>query len=466
MRALNDSRPHFPQPTTMFTVDDTIVAIATPRGRSAIGVVRLSGPSAAAIAGTLLGRSTALAPRRATLGRIRQDGPLASAVDEVIATFFPAPRSYTGQALVEISAHGNPVLLDAVVVAAVAAGARLAEPGEFTLRAFLNGKRDLVQAEAVADLIDAATPLQARTAFDQLDGTLTGRIGAIDAGLFDLIARLEASLDFPDEGYHFIEPKASATAAREVIRELDVLLADGALGRAIREGARVVIAGRPNAGKSSLFNRLHGSDRAIVTEVAGTTRDLITERIDLDGLAVDLVDTAGWRATADAVEREGVARGAQARGTADLTLVVLDSSEPLTGEDRELLAATAGAARVVVGNKAELPPVADIDEGAVWVSAKTDTGLDELRRAILGAVTSRESLRDPPAVSNARHLELMRRARAAVAAACDAIDGGETGEEFVLADLQAARAFFDEIVGRRTSDDILRHIFERFCIGK
>ena len=450
----------------MFSVDDTIVAIATPRGRSAIGVVRLSGPSAATIAGTLLGRSSALAPRHATLGRICGDGPRAAAVDEVIATFFPAPHSYTGQTLVEISAHGNPVVLDAIVGAAVAAGARLAEPGEFTLRAFLNGKRDLVQAEAVADLIDAATPLQARTAFDQLDGTLTGRIATIDAGLFDLIARLEASLDFPDEGYRFIGPGAAADAAREVIRELDGLLADGTRGRAIREGAQVVIAGRPNAGKSSLFNRLHGSDRAIVTEVAGTTRDLVTGRIDLDGLAVDLVDTAGWRAPADAVEREGVARGAQARATADLTLVVLDASEPLTGEDRELLAATAGGARVVVGNKADLPPVADIDESAACVSAKTGAGIRELRMAIVEALTSRESLRDPPAVSNARHLELMRRARAAMATACDALDAGGTSEEFVLADLQAARACFDEIVGRRTNEDVLRHIFERFCIGK
>ena len=386
-------------------------------------------PAAATIAGTLLGRSSALAPRHATLGRIHGDGPRAAAVDEVITTFFPAPHSYTGQALVEISAHGNPVVLDAIVGAAVAAGARLAEPGEFTLRAFLNGKRDLVQAEAVADLIDAATPLQARTAFDQLDGTLTGRIATIDAGLFDLIARLEAALDFPDEGYRFIGPGAAADAAREVIRELDGLLADGTRGRAMREGAQVVIAGRPNAGKSSLFNRLHGSDRAIVTEVAGTTRDLVTGRIDLDGLVVDLVDTAGWRAPADAVEREGVARGAQARATADLTLVVLDAS-------------------------------------AECVSAKTGAGIRELRMAIVEALTSRESLRDPPAVSNARHLELMRRARAAMATACDALDAGGTSEEFVLVDLQAARACFDEIVGRRTSEDVLRHIFERFCIGE
>jgi len=450
----------------MFATDDTIVAIATPRGRSAIGVVRLSGPKAAAVAAALLGREAALEPRRATLGRIRSGGPSASPIDEVIATFFPGPHSYTGQALVEISGHGNPVVLDAIVARAVAAGARMAEPGEFTLRAFLGGKRDLIQAEAVADLIEAATPLQARVAFDQLDGTLTGRIAEIDARLFDLIARLEASLDFPDEGYHFVDPAAGAAETSAVIAALDQLLVDGTRGRVIREGARVVIVGRPNAGKSSLFNRLHGSERAIVTPVAGTTRDLVSERIDLEGLAVELVDTAGWRATHDAVEREGVERGAQARATADLTLVVLDASEPLAAEDQELLTATAGSPRIVVGNKADLPIVATLGAAVTRVSAATAAGVDQLRAVIAEALTGRESLRDPAAVSNARHLTLMRLARASLETAHDALASTVVSEEFVLADLQAARACFDEIVGRRTSDDVLRHIFERFCIGK
>src|SRR5262249_40997033 len=231
----------------MFAVDDTIVAIATPIGRGALGVVRLSGSSAAEIVSRVLERRTPLQPRYATLTRVRQqDG--SAALDEVIATLFAAPHSYTGEHVVEITAHGNPVVLQTIVKCAIAAGARLARPGEFTLRAFLNGKRDLVQAEAVADLIDAATPLQARLAFDQLEGTLTERIHRIDASLFDLIARLEASLDFPDEGYHFVHASQTASEIANIVGTIDALLADATKGRVIREGATVVIAGRPNTG--------------------------------------------------------------------------------------------------------------------------------------------------------------------------------------------------------------------------
>ena len=211
----------------------------------------------------------------------------------MIVTYFPAPASYTGDDVVEISAHGSPVILQAIVSAAIAGGARLAEPGEFTLRAFINGRMDLLQAEAVADLIESVTPLQARAAFDQLNGTLTREIGAIDAALFDLIARLEASVDFPDEGYHFIEPGSVATAIDGVLMRIEALLASARTGRVVREGLQVAIVGEPNVGKSSLFNALVGAARAIVTEVPGTTRDLVSETIDLDGLRVTLVDTAG-----------------------------------------------------------------------------------------------------------------------------------------------------------------------------
>jgi len=351
---------------------------------------------------------------------------------------------------------------------AIAAGARPAEPGEFTLRAFLNGKRDLIQAEAVADLIDAATPLQARVAFDQLEGTLTERIAAIDGELFDLVARLEASLDFPDEGYHFIEPPEVSRRIGGVVTRVDDLLAGARAGRLIREGATVVVAGRPNVGKSSLFNLLAGADRAIVTPVAGTTRDLVSESIGINGFAVTLVDTAGWRATDDTVEREGVVRSEQARAVADLIVVVLDRSEPLRSEDEELLAQTAGRPRIVVANKSDLPAsrLMQAPTGVVEVSARTGTGVDELRGAIVGALAGREPLRDTAAVSNARHIALLEHARASLAAAADASAAAGTPEEFVLADLQAARAKLDEVVGTRTSDDLLRHIFERFCIGK
>jgi tRNA modification GTPase len=464
-----------------------VVAIATPAGRGGIGVVRISGPDAPRIAEVLLDREGALEPRRATFTRLvdreiaddnadgRRGGPSGPPVsDEVVATFFPAPHSYTGQHVVEISAHGSPVVLEGVVRAAVDAGARLAQPGEFTLRAFLNGKRDLVQAEAVADLIAAATPLQARVAFDQLEGTLTRRIAAIDAELFDLIARLEASLDFPDEGYHFVQPSEVAEGVGRVVARIDTLLGEARRGRMIREGATVVIAGRTNVGKSSLFNMLAGTDRAIVTEIPGTTRDLVTERIDIGGLAVTIVDTAGARDTLDVVEREGVNRGSRATEVADLVLVVLDASEPLTGDDERLLGKTDRMRRLVVANKCdqETALVRSLEAAAtkpkidLQVSATTGEGIIELRDAIAAALTGTDHLRDTAAISNARHIALLERARADLVRARDAAGGEGAPEEFVLTDLQSARSRFDEIVGARTSEDVLAHIFERFCIGK
>ena len=457
----------------MFSTEDSIVAVATPPGRGGIGVVRISGPAAHEIAGLILDRQGPLDARRATLTRVRTAGPAArrTTLDEVVATYFPAPHSYTGEHVVEISAHGSPVVLHAIVGSAIDAGARLAEPGEFTLRAFLNGKRDLIQAEAVADLIAAATPLQARVAFDQLEDTLTQRIAAIDAELFDLIARLEASLDFPDEGYHFIEAADTARRVSGVVASLDQLLGSARRGRMIREGATVVVAGRPNVGKSSIFNVLAGFDRAIVTAVAGTTRDLVAERVDIEGLAITLVDTAGWRETLDLVEREGVSRGERAREVADLMVLVLDGSEPLKEEDERLLAQTEGRRRIVAANKSDLPaafdgPTGGVGAGFLSVSAKTGAGSDDLRRAIVHELTGCDSLRDTAAISNVRHIALMEQARASLVSAERAARSGDTPEEFVLADLQDGRARLEEIVGARASEDLLQHIFERFCVGK
>ena len=448
----------------MYDHDDTIVAIATPHGRGGIGVVRISGPESPRIAAALT-RAGPLEPRRATFARLEASR---GAADHVVLTYFPGPHSYTGEDVVEISGHGSPVLLRAIVEAAMTRGARLAEPGEFTFRAFLRERIDLVQAEAVRDLVDAVTPLQARAAYDQLEGTLTTEIRAIDERLFDLTVRLEASLDFPDEGYHFVE---SGDASREIaalIARLDALLMSAARGRLVREGLQVAIAGRPNAGKSSIFNQLAGVGRAIVAEMPGTTRDLLTETIDVDGIPMMVVDTAGVRGGADdPVEVEGIRRAASARDVAHVIALVLDRSRPLDEDDSALLESTANRPRVIVGNKSDLAPAWDVGSvGAdvVCVSAKTGDGMDRLRAALVGAAAG-EPTRDIPAVTNVRHADLVRRARAALDRAATAA-AANTPEEFVLTDLTEARRRLEEITGARTPDDVLQAIFEKFCIGK
>jgi tRNA modification GTPase len=463
----------------MFSTEDTIVAISTPLGRGAIGIVRLSGPEASSIAERLIGRAEPLEPRRATFARlpklqapspVSQPSP-ADIRDQVVVTSFPSPHSYTGEDVVEISAHASPVVLQSIVQAAIGGGARLAEPGEFTLRAFLNGKVDLVQAEAVNDLINAVTPLQARAAFDQLEGTLTTRIAQIERALFELIARLEASLDFPEEGYHFVQRDAALGEIRRISQSIGGLLADAGRGRLIREGAQVAIVGTPNVGKSSLFNALLNANRAIVTPIPGTTRDLLTERANIRGISASLVDTAGIRESTDVVEREGVTRARAAVGVADLTLVVLDRSRPMEDADRDILATTRSRPRVVAVNKVDLPAAWSLallpHEEALEISATTGDGLDTLVDRMACALGVGTEARDEPLVSNVRHAELLRVADAALTRAGAALTRDEgISEEFVLADLQEAAARLQEITGRRTTEDLLAHIFANFCIGK
>jgi tRNA modification GTPase len=452
----------------VFATDDTIVAIATPVGRAGLGVVRVSGPATQAVALQLLARRKPLAPRRATLTTARDLVGHTSAIDSVVATFFPGPGSYTGEDTIETSAHGSPVVLERIVASAVSAGARMARPGEFTLRAYVNGRMDLVQAEAVADLIDAVTPAQVRQAFDQLSGTLTEAIGGIASELDGLIARLEASLDFPEEGYHFADGDEIARVLDACRTRILNLLEGSRRGRVIREGRELVLVGGPNVGKSSLFNALVGVERAIVTDIPGTTRDLVSERCEIDGSPITLVDTAGLREGAERVEEEGIRRTRKAAAASALALVVLDRSRPLD-ETRQALEETASLpARVIAANKADLPPAwstTELEVEAVAVSALTGSGLAELRSAIGRALMGEAEGAETPRLSNVRHIGLLERADACLARSAEQA-AVRAPEELVLVDLHDARASLDEVVGRRTPDDVLATIFAEFCIGK
>jgi tRNA modification GTPase len=309
------------------------------------------------------------------------------------------------------------------------------------------------------------TPLQARAAFDQLQGTLTTAIAAIDQQLFDLIARLEASVDFPEEGFHFIDPASVGAAIDDVVGAVRRLLGDARRGRLIREGLQIAIVGQPNVGKSSLFNALVGTERAIVTEIPGTTRDLVTETVDLEGLRATLIDTAGLRETTDIVETEGVKRSRRAVMVADLILLVADRSEPLSTDLEHDIALNTDSKRLIVANKSDLPAAWTCEE-AVNVSATSGQGLDLLRRRIFEALDI-DLTSERPAITNIRHIALLERAETALASARAAVDHHQSlSEEFILADLQEARAAFEEVTGHRSTEDLLAHIFGRFCIGK
>ena len=455
----------------MFSSSDTIVAVATPGGRAGLGIVRLSGPAAHRIALTLIGRDTPLDDRRATLARLRAADEV---FDHTIVTYFAQPHSYTTEDIVEISAHGSPLVLQQIVRSAMALGARLARPGEFTFRAFINGRIDLTQAEAVADLIEAVTPRQARAASAQLDGSLGLRLRALDAVLFDLAARLEASLDFPDEGYHFLQPSEVLSELERLRTDVDDLLSDSSEGLLVRDGVRVVIAGRTNVGKSSIFNHLTRSERAIVTALPGTTRDVLVEAIDLNGVPVTLVDTAGVREAADEIEREGVRRAADAARSADLLMLVLDLSEPLQAEDLALIEQTRHQRRILAANKCDRHPAWDpaaiVGESIPWcvLSIRTGQGVSTLLEIVAAALGASFETTDAPRVTNERHIQLLRRCAASLQRAVDesARLGAGAPEELLLFELAGARAALDEIAGTRTPEDVLERIFARFCIGK
>jgi tRNA modification GTPase len=437
---------------------DTIVAISTPPGRGGLGLVRLSGAGARQVAEQIL-RFRREARWQAWTAQLAElpdaDG---QAVDQVVVTFFAAPRSYTAEDVVEIGCHGSPVVLRYCLERACRAGARLAEPGEFTLRAFLNGRLDLPRAEAVRDLIEARTLYQARVAASQAAGAVSRRIAPIKQQLLDLIARLEAGIDFAEDDVEFAAPEEILERLAPAAAGVERLAASFAYGRLVHDGAAVAIVGRPNVGKSSLFNRLLEQDRAIVTEIPGTTRDLVSETAVLGGIPVKFIDTAGIRDAGDRIEALGVERSFQAMTDADLTLVVVDCSQPLTEQDRRL-------GGLLVGNKCDLGRVAELPPDAVVVSALTGEGIDALRERISQALAPSPEDQESGFITSLRHEQLLRESLEALTRAREATRAG-IPHEMLLVDLYAALQPIDAITGATTADDILNRIFATFCIGK
>jgi tRNA modification GTPase len=384
-------------------------------------------------------------------------------VDQVVTTFFERPRSYTAEDLVEIACHGSPVVLHFCLERACAAGARLAEPGEFTLRAFLNGRIDLPRAEAVRDLIDATTLYQARIAAQQMEGSVSRRIQPLKDQLLELIALLEAGIDFAEDD-------VSVAPAEEILLRLDPLeqglkklVATFDYGKLVTSGITLAIVGRPNVGKSSLFNRLLEQDRAIVTEIPGTTRDLVSEVASIGGIPVKFVDTAGIRAGQDLVETLGIERSYQAMADAEVTLVVVDLSERIQPEDLALIERAKGQGRfIVAGNKSDLPRKAEAPDGLVAVSALTGAGIEELRARISPAIAHGQ---ESGFITSIRHEQLLRESVEALRHARQAVEFG-IPHEMLLLDLYAALRPIDAITGATTADDILNRIFSTFCIGK
>ncbi len=458
-------------------LDDTIVAVATPPGRGGIGLVRLAGPDSKAIAGRmlLLAAGRALEAGRAHFGELVEIES-GERIDEAVATWFAAPHSYTTDDVVEISCHGSPVVLRRVVEMAMTQGARLAEPGEFTQRAFLNGRLDLIQAEAVRDLIDAQTLYQAKVAARQLRGSLSQLLLPVKEKLVALIARLEAGIDFAEDDVSVMRAGEILAAMAEVSATLRELVASFAFGKVVHEGLTLAIVGRPNVGKSSLFNRLVERERAIVTATPGTTRDLVTETVALGGIPVRVVDTAGIRealqrecGTLDEAEHIGIRKSMEALADADLVLVVLDSGTGLTGVDRELLADVANRAAIVVLNKADLDgrgePLQNAALPMVRTSALTGEGIAELRAEILRTVRGGAVEDGGAMLTNLRQQGQVQASLGALSAAASSVQDG-IPHEMVLLDLYNALRALDELTGATTADDILNLIFSTFCIGK
>lgn len=450
------------------------MAVSTPPGRGAISVLRLSGSRALEIALAVFKprcEAAALAPRRATLGRLLTSDN--KTLDEVIATYFPAPRSFTGEHVVEFSCHGSPVIMRAALDHLVRQGARLAQPGEFSMRALINGKMDLAQTEGLRDLIDSQTRRQADMARRQMEGSLSIRLAPLKERIIETIVQLETAVEFVEDQATTQDRMILSQKLCEIVAELQRLSASYEQGRLIHDGWAVAIAGRPNVGKSSIFNKILEYDRAIVTAVPGTTRDPVRETIDLQGIPVTIIDTAGLRHPQGIVEREGIRRSHSELADAHVVLFVLDSARGWTTGDRNIWKHLAGRRVVVIWNKTDLlkesvecPEIAALRGFPVCrVSATTGRGMEKLRQILLECALPNGLLEEDLLICNARHKDCLDRTAEAVRAAADALARG-LSEEFALADLATALSVLGEITGETMIEDILHRIFSQFCIGK
>lgn len=460
---------------TVYDTTDTIAAIATPLGESGIGVIRISGSKAYDV-GDAIFQSKSSLPLAQRRDRSIQYGLIVDddgkAVDEVILLIMKGPRSYTAEDVLEIQCHGGRQSLSEILGLVLRHGARLANPGEFTQRAFVNGRIDLAQAEAVMDVIQAKSAQGLTSAVSQLEGRLSRVVGDMRLHLTDFITRLEVTVDYPEEDLEDIEVPDIAGAIREMERRLDDMLAESKSGRMMRDGVMAAIAGTPNAGKSSLLNRFLETERAIVTDVPGTTRDVIEEWISIQGVPICLVDTAGIRSTDDTVEQIGVRRAKEYMERADIILVVVDQSRPLQEEDRQILETARGRQALIVLNKEDLQPAFETEELQSYglpllsISASTGAGMGELKDAMLSlALKQGLTAAQSALLANTRHIELVRQSREALQRALDTIEAGMP-VDCAIVDIREAWELLGSITGDTVHDDIIEEIFSRFCLGK
>lgn len=450
---------------------NTIVALATPFGRSGVGVIRLSGDSALEITRKLIREQNfSPVPRQTTLRKVFDTGG-GELIDEVLITYFKSPQSFTGEDVIEISCHGSPVLIRQIIDSCLKLDARLAEAGEFSLRALSNGRINLSQAEAIRDLIDARTVSSARQAVRQLQGELSNSLQPLKDSLLNVIVVLESALEFVEDDLPDVQLENIKLRLNGISESLVKMISTFRVGKLLREGLKVTLVGRPNVGKSSLFNALIGQDRAIVTEIAGTTRDSLHESLTINDIPIFLIDTAGLRETFETVESIGVERTKRIMADSDLIIAVLDGSQPLTVEDKEILASLEGFDSIVAVNKMDLNNKESIfgenleKRNFVKVSAKTGEGLESLQISIINQFSPQTIDKTGFLVSDARHFDLLNRAKTEIDFSVQLVNE-KAGEEIVLVGLHNAMRFLGEITGETTAEDILTRIFSTFCIGK